>query len=102
MRVRGGLVTAPVQDKGREALERLLAKAQPQGPCFLCGPRNHARHRLWDAIDCSLRVDRLSAGQAAEEYGVTVREVEDVRLAFSYARRRKRSLPGRSKLSEVR
>lgn len=79
-----------------KALDRLLDKARPQGPCFLCGPRNLARHRLWDAIDVSLRVDRLTPLETAEEYGISREEVVDVRVAFREARRKHRALPGRA------
>src|SRR5215208_2464292 len=78
------------------ARERLLEKAKPQGPCFLCGPRNYARHRLWDAIDCGLRVDRMSVAVAADNWSVPVEEVIDVRAAFNGARKRRRALPGRA------
>jgi len=80
------------------ARQRLESKAQEQGPCFLCGPRNLARHRLWDSIDCSIRVDGLDGWdvlQIAKRYGVSEQEVRDVREAFREARRLHKPLPGR-------
>lgn len=74
---------------------RLLALAKPQGRCMFHPTHAHARHRLWDAIDCSLRMDGWSAQKVADNYGVTVQEVLDVREAYARARRLHRPLPGR-------
>lgn len=78
------------------ALDRLVAKAVEQGPCLICcQPGAFARHRTWDAIDTSIRVDGWTDLKIAREYSVKVQEVRDVREAFAEARKRKRLLPGR-------
>ena len=79
-----------------DAHSRLMAKAEKQGPCFLCGPRNFARHRLWDAIDSAIRLDGWSDLKIARNWSVTVQEVRDVREAFAAARKAHRALPGRA------
>jgi hypothetical protein len=79
-----------------KALDRLMEKARKQGPCLLCG-HGYARHRLWDAIDGALRIDRMDEEQIGRNWpGVTVQEIADVREAYAAARRAKRALPGRS------
>lgn len=76
------------------ALDRLMAKAVKQGPCFLCGETALARHRTWDAIDADLQAGAREL-TIARNYVVKVQEVRDVREAYAEARRRKRPLPGR-------
>lgn len=72
-----------------------LEKARRQGPCLICEPGSSARHRLWDAVDCGLRIDGMTPEQAARNWALDVGEVRWIRDAYASARKAHRPLPGR-------
>ena len=63
-----------------------------RGECGICGGPD-ARHRLWDAVDTSGRMDGVK--RAASDYGMSVADVRLVMDEFAEARRQHRPLPGR-------
>lgn len=78
------------------ARELLLRIGRKQGPCLICGRSGHlARHRLWDALDSTLRAGE-SESAVGRWYAVPVAEVRCVREAYAEARRAHRVLPGRA------
>lgn len=75
-----------------EKLVALDLMFPPCGPCLICGGTDK-RHRLWDAIECSVRMDGLAF--AMKDYDVSKREALALADAFAHARRRHVLLPGR-------
>lgn len=70
-----------------------LDKRWPKcGPCAMCGGPDK-RHRLWDAIETSGRLDGVAF--AARDYDVSRADVRLLMRAFSLARYRHARLPGR-------
>jgi len=78
-------------------LARLLARLDRRwprrGPCGICGGPD-ARHRLWDAIETSIRVDGI-ANVRQNWPGTSGRDATLLRSAYAEARRLHVPLPGR-------
>lgn len=73
-----------------------IERARRQGPCLFCAqPGASARHRLWDAVDFTLRLDGMSPAEVAKDRSMDVGEVRWVAEAFARARKAHRPLPGR-------
>ncbi len=78
-------------------MSEYLERARRQGPCLICGaPGVLARHRLWDAVDASLRLDGMSPEEIAKDRHLDVGEVRWVLEQYAKARREHRTLPGRA------
>jgi len=76
-------------------LARLDSRWPARGPCGICGGPD-ARHRLWDAIETSIRVDGLAYVQR-DWPGTTAADARLLRAAYDEARRRHVALPGRQR-----
>lgn len=75
----------------RECLAALDHDFPPCGPCAFCGGPDK-RHRLWDAIESSARVDGLE--WAMRDYRASRGEVLRLVDAYARARRGHRIRPG--------
>ena len=76
----------------------IVASAEKQGPCFLCGPPTLARHRVWDSIDKEASAPGAFSChdfKIAQNYDSTVEEVRWVRRQYRAARKAHAPLPGR-------
>lgn len=83
-------------DPGRAAYERLMAQSAAQGPCGYCGA-SRAAHRLWDSIDAAQRRHcKATPHQIWFEFGALRPIQRDIRLAYRWARRNHKPLPGRA------
>jgi hypothetical protein len=83
----------------RELLAELSERWPPSGPCAICGGPDK-RHRLWDAVDMSGRLDGVRF--AAKDYSMSGGDVRLVMRAYEMARREHRRLPGQYPIGEGR